>query len=297
MKLDYSTPGVLRVDMREYIDAMMAEFPHKLEGSVMVPWSDKLFKVDETQKKLEDARRETFHSFVMKAMFLCKRGRSDIQPAISCLASRVTEPNEGDWKKLLRVMVFLKTTRDDILALEADNTQTLKWYVDAAFAVHSDMKSHTGSTFSLGKGMIVSDSTKQKVNSRSSTEAELIAVDDRISKILWTKRFIESQGFKVKLNIIYQDNTSTMKLENNGKASSGRQTRHFNIKCFYVTDLIGRDKVKVIYCPTDNMLADYMTKALTGSKFHLFRDLVMNLTGKYHHVGQQECVGKHASAA
>jgi hypothetical protein len=297
MKLDYSTPGVLTVDMIEYIESMITEFPYELKGSVHVPWSDKLFKVDNTQKNLETKRRETFHSFVMKSMFLCKRGRSDIQPAISFLASRVLEPNEGDWKKLLRVMLFLKTTKKDLLVLEADDTQTLKWYIDAAFAVHGDMKSHTGSTFSLGKGMIVSDSTKQKVNSRSSTQAELIAVDDRIGKVLWTKRFIEAQGFEVKLNIVYQDNTSTMKLENNGKASSGKRTRHFDIKYFYVTDLIARDEVEVIYCPTDDMLADYMTKALTGSKFHFFRDLLMNLTGKTHQIGQQECVGEHASVA
>jgi hypothetical protein len=200
-------------------------------------------------------------------MFLCKHGQSDIQPAISFLASRVTEPNECDWKKRLRVMVFLKTTREDLLVLKADDTQTLKWYIDAAFAVHGDMKSHTGSILSLGKGMIVSDSTKQKVNSRNSTQAELITVDDRIGKVLWTKRFIEHQGFKVKLNIMYQDNQSTMKLENNDKASSGKRTRHFDIKYFYVTDLIARDEVEVIYCPTNNILADYMTKALTGANF------------------------------
>ena len=80
-------------------------------------------------------------------------------------------------------------------------------------------------------------------------------------------------------------------MENNGKASSSKRTRHFNIKYFYVTDLIGRDEVTVIYCPTDDMIADYMTKALTGSKFHYFRDLVMNLSGKHHPIGQQECVG------
>jgi hypothetical protein len=59
---------------------MLAEFPYKLQ-EVHVPWTEKLFKVDETSKKLDDARRETFHSFVMKAMFLCKRARSDVQPA------------------------------------------------------------------------------------------------------------------------------------------------------------------------------------------------------------------------
>jgi hypothetical protein len=87
-----------------------------------------------------------------------------------------------------------------------------------------------------------------------------------------------------------------MKLEKNGKANSGKRTRHFDIIYFYVTHLIGRDEVKVIYCPMDDMIADYMTKALTGSKFHFFRDLIMNLTGKYHQIGQQECVGQNAQS-
>jgi hypothetical protein len=59
------------------------------------------------------------------------------------------------------------------------------------------------------------------------------------------------------MNVICQDNTSTMKLENRGKASSGKHTRHFDIKMFYVTDLIARDEVMVMYCPTGDMLGDY----------------------------------------
>ena len=85
------------------------------------------------------------------------------------------------------------------------------------------------------------------MNSRSSTEAELIGVDDKISKILWIKRFLEWQGFDVKLNI-YQDNTSTMKIENNGKVSSGKRTRHYDIKKIYVTDLVDRNEVNIEYC-------------------------------------------------
>eukprot|EP00957_Ditylum_brightwellii_P178040 13561452-Ditylum_brightwellii.AAC.1 len=68
----------------------------------------------------------------------------------------------------------------------------LKWFIDAAFAVHYDLKSHTGSAFTLGKGSISSDSTKQKVNSRSSTEAELVGLDDKIAKVMRTKKFIQS---------------------------------------------------------------------------------------------------------
>jgi hypothetical protein len=213
----------------------------------------------------------------MKAMFLCKRARPDIDQAIAFLSSRVKDANKGDWNKLLRVLSFLKGTINDVLKLEADDTNTLTWYIDAAFAVHADMKSHTGAVFTMGKGAIIGSSTKQKVNSRSSTESELIGVDDKIAKILWTKRFLEWQDFQVKLNIIYQDNTSTIKLEENGKESSGKRTRHFDIKYFYVTDLVGRNEVKIEYCSTDEVIADYNTKPVVGRKFALFRDLIMNL--------------------
>lgn len=178
------------------------------------------------------------------------------------------------------------------MTLEADDTQTLTWYVDSSFAVHSDLKSHTGAIFTLGKGALISDSTKQKANSRSSTEAELNGLDDEISKIQWVRRFVEAQGFEVKLNIVYQDNQSTIKLGNNGKASSGKRTRHFDIKLFYITDLIKNGQLQIEYCPTDAMIADYNTKPLVGKKFAVNRDLIMNLSGLIHPVGQQECVGK-----
>ena len=107
--------------------------------------------------------------------------------------------------KLLRVISYLKWKRDDFLTLEADDEHTLYWFVDSAFAVHADMKIHTGSVFYLGKWMMVADSTKQKVNAKISTESELIGVGNRTSKIFWTRKFLECQGFKVKVNIIYQD--------------------------------------------------------------------------------------------
>ena len=69
--------------------------------------------------------------------------------------------------------------------------------------------------------------------------------------------------------------------------------RHFDIRLFYVTDLIKAKEVDVKYCPTNRMWADYMSKPLVGSKFRKFRDVIMNLNETYHNrVAQQECVGK-----
>ena len=79
------------------------------------------------------------------------------------------------------------------------------------------MKRCTVAVFPVGKGAIISSSAKQKVNSRSSTESELIGVDNKISEVLWMKNFLEWQGFPVKLNIIYKVNTSSINMEENGK--------------------------------------------------------------------------------
>ena len=209
-------------------------------------------------------------------MFLAKRGRPDVEPAFSYFSARVKGATENDRSKLEKVLGFLLSTIDDILVLEADSYNNLYWYIDASFGIHPDMKSYTGSVFALGKGCISGSSTKQKVNARSSTESELIGIDDKISKVIWTKKFIENQGYKVNLNIIYQDNTSTIKLMNNGKLSSGKRTRHFDIRLFYVTDLIGRKECIVKYCPTEEMVADYMSKPVVGAKYKKFRKSILN---------------------
>ncbi len=276
MILDFSEPGVLKLNMIDYVRQMINDFPYEL-GKTKCPWSESLFKVDETSKLLDVKRKKIFHTFVMKGMFLCKRARQDIQPAVTFLASRTGESTEQDWTKLLRMLSFLKCTMEDVMVLSADDTQRLYWYVDAAFAVHHDMRSHSGAILSLGGGTVMSGSTKQKINTRSSTEAELVGIDDYLSKILWSKRFIEAQGFMLNGNMVAQDNTSTVRLEVNGRTRAGRRTRHLDIKYFYAYDLNKRNEIICKYCPTDDMLSDYMTKPLVGAKFRKFRNLIMNI--------------------
>ena len=275
MMLDFSKSGKLMVDQIQYILDMCEEFPEPLK-EVKCPWTEKLFDVDFRSPKLDESKGKIFHTFVMKLMFVSKRARQDISPGVSFLSTRTSKSTEQDWKKLTRLMSFMKTTAKDVLTLEADDEMIGRWHIDAAFAVHCDFKSHTGGTFTLGKGCITSGSLKQKVNSRSTTQAELIASDDLIDKVVWIQLFIQAQGFNCKA-LVDRDNTSTLKLEMNGKVSSGKRTRHFNIKYFYITDLIERKVISVQYCPTEEMVGDYMSKPLVGFKFHYFRAWIMNL--------------------
>ena len=73
----------------------------------------------------------------------------------------------------------------------------LKWYADSAFESHPDFRSHNGGVLLWGQEEIISQSIKQKINLLSSTEAEIVAVDDLMDKLIWTKSFVEAQGYKV----------------------------------------------------------------------------------------------------
>ena len=105
------------------------------------------------------------------------------------------------------------------LVIGADRSGNLVWNIDAAFAVHPDCKSHTGAVLMMGHGAVLSILSKQKINTKSSTEAELVKVDDVMTFVMWMKHFFQSQveGLKdPKLNqygkhiIIKQDNTSAI---------------------------------------------------------------------------------------
>ena len=115
------------------------------------------------------------------------------------------------------------------------------------------------------------------MNSRSSTEADVIAADEAVGPMLWTRLFLEKQGYPVSDNILYQDNQSAMLLESNGCRSAGKQSRHLNIRYFFVADQKEKGTISIEYCPTDKMLGNYMTKPTQETKFKWFRQKIMNL--------------------
>ena len=140
-------------------------------------------------------------------------------------------------------------------------------------------KSHTGIDMSMGRGCPINVPQKQKLNTDSSTSAELVGAHAGSTLILWTKLFMEAQGYEVKRNILYQDNKSAILLEVNGKRSSTKRTRALNIRYFFLTDQVAKDNMEIVYCPTDEMVADYQTKPLLGSKFKKFKAQIMGWVG------------------
>ena len=159
---------------------------------------------------------------------------------------------------------YLNGSPDLPLTLKADSTSIVKWWVDGSYSVHPDFRSQKGGTGSLGKGSIISTSTKQKLNTRSSTETEIVAADDLMPHVCWTNYFLDCQGYNIDSTIMFQDNQSAILLEKNGKNSSSKRTKHINIRYYFITDRIKNVELKIEYCPTDNMVADYFTMPLQG---------------------------------
>ena len=158
----------------------------------------------------------------------------------------MTQSTEQDWYKLCRMMEFLKRTKKDILRIRIEH-EDLIWSIDASFGVHKNRRSHTSAVLLMGRGAIQSFSMKQKINTRSSMEAELVGVDDMISQILWMSLFLKEQQYKFRKVIIHQDNKSTIKLEVNGRKSAGKRMRHLDIRYFFITDQVKKGNVSVQY--------------------------------------------------
>ena len=145
------------------------------------------------------------------------------------------------------MIFYLRGSAELPITLEADDSRVIKWWVDAPFAVTHDMRSQSGGTMTLGKGSVTSSSTPQRINTRSSTEAELVGASDFLPQVLWTRYFLNKQGYGVKENVLYQDNQSAMVLERNRRASSGKRTRHINVRYYFISDRIAAGEVSIEY--------------------------------------------------
>ena len=193
------------------------------------------------------------------------------------LTTRVRDPYEDDWKKLRPLLQYVKGKIRLALTLSRGSVNVVKWWVDASYTAHHDMRGHTGKTMSIGQFSIISMSTKQNLNTKSSNESKLVGADDVLSQILWTQYFLEVQGYGINENFMYQDNLSAIILDKNGKNSITKKTKHISMQYFFIKDRIACDDISVEHCPTKQMSVDHFTKPLQGELFRNFRDELMNI--------------------
>ena len=190
MTLDYTVKGKVKIKMINSVAKMVKDLPEEFDGEAATPAGDDLFKIDEDSPQVDKTRAQIFHTHAAMTLFICKRARPDLQTAVSFLCKRVKDCREDDYKKLKRMLQFIRATKEDYLTLSAASPHNVRWWVDVAHAAHPDMKSNTGGALSLGTGVICGTSKGQKLNTKSSAEAEIVRTDDVMPQMLLALHFL-----------------------------------------------------------------------------------------------------------
>ena len=245
------------------------------EGTATSPSDVGLFVIGKSEKCEESVRKE-YHTRVAKLLYLAKRTRPDCLTTVSYLATRVQECNRDDCEKLDRLIMFIAGTSDRVLRFKPGSEgPRVSVYADAAFGVHPDGKSHTGSCVVIGdSGPVHCSSRKQSIVTKSSTESELVALSDSCNQGIHMRRFLIAQGYDMGPIEVFQDNKSTMAMIERGR-SAAEKTRHIDIKYFWMKEQISAGTAVVTHLGTELMYANVLTKPLTAGQFKRESDLLM----------------------
>jgi hypothetical protein len=135
----------------------------------------------------------------------------------------------------------------------------------------------SGVALMLCSGPIFARSIKQKIVTKSSAEAELVALADEVTNGIWANRFLIQQGYSMPLLVVFEDNQSTISIARKKTSSSSFNTRHIDIKYFFIKDHIGKT-LTIKYIPSIDMIADVLTKPLQGELFsRLMNNKLLNI--------------------
>lgn len=144
--------------------------------------------------------------------------------------------------------------------------------------VHADAKGHSGLFVTMGKGALINVVKKIGLVTSSSTETEIVSTGKRINKCTWFRYLREAQGERVREDLLMQDNKSCILLQKSYPFSVKKGSNHIHVRYFLTADKVERKELKILFCPTDEMTADFNTKPLQGSKFVQFRNQLQGIS-------------------
>jgi hypothetical protein len=265
MTFDYIVPGQVSITMdncERFILSECGVWPLRA-----TPAASTLFDTRDAPKASHE-EVQFFRTFVAKLLYIAKRVRPECLVAVAFLTTRVHAVDEDDMGKLKRVLGYLRATSNRGIVLRVGGIMTVRAFIDASYGVHqASGKSHTGCAIVLGEaGVLSARSSKQKIVTKSSTEAELVGLSDSTAQAIHLKNFVEKQGYSVGPVIIYQDNLSCMALMKRGGPGSER-SRHINIRHFWVAERVANGEVTIEHLNTNLMHANALTKPVQGAQF------------------------------
>lgn len=249
--------GEVTVDQQGYIRDLLQKYDVH-EKAVGTPAKPNLMADSENEEYLED--KKEYVSMVMGLMYIARLTRADILMPVTYLATKCSSPTVTDYCNARWILRYLKGTRDKVIRYKASD-MTLRFYADASYLLHGDGKGHSGYLATIGGTMVMARSSKQKLQARSSTEAEIIAVEDCTTYVVFMRHLCKEMDIKAsEPTMVGQDNKSSMIIVEQG--GTFKRTKHLIGRMGYIRECIGTGVITLVYVPTKVMRADMLTKPM-----------------------------------
>lgn len=232
---------------------------------------DHTLVIQEAEKQCTETELKTYQEMIGSLMWLATISRPDIAYAVGRLATYLANPPPAAQAACKHVFRYLAGTTDVGITYAARQQTSLSGAVDSSWGSKDDSKkSTTGYCFTYAGGLISWASRRQRITATSSTEAEYIAQCSAVKEAHYLRQFLTEIGRdQIGPTIIEADNTGAIALAKNPVQHS--RSRHIDFQYHYTREKIEDGTVSLAYVPTATIVADGLTKALSGAIYEQFR--------------------------
>lgn len=276
--MDFSQcDGCVKVTQKRYIEKILERF-NMQECRIRETPCDQKLEYSEDVPKMLDVKK--YREAVGTLIYLTTCTRPDLCFVVSKLSQHFADPTDEHWVTVKHVLRYLRGTADKQLCFRKSNEDLgLRAYSDADWAGDaSDRRSTSGYCVSLGKdsSLVSWKAKKQPTIALSTCKAEYIALALTIQECIYLEQLLRGLGTcEYKKTIVYEDNQGTIALVNNPVCR--QRCKHVDIKYHFIRSIIREDKMSLAYCPTDNMVADVMTKPASRVKLRKFAGVMFGV--------------------
>lgn len=263
---------LIYLSQRSYLDSIIARYGFQDLKPVSIPMDPNVrltsAQSPSTTQEFARMRDVPYHEAVGSLMYAALGTRPDIAYAVQTVSRFSSKPGIDHWEAVKRIFRYLKGTRELWLAYGGDEKDLLG-YADADGSMAEDRHAISGYAFILHGGTVSWSAKRQEIVSLSTTESEYVAATHAAKEALWLRSLL-CQLFSTELEptTLFSDNQSAIALTKDHQYHA--RTKHIDIRFHFIRWIVENGSLRLIYCPTNDMVADVFTKALPSPKVKHF---------------------------
>ena len=267
---------MMSLSQSSYIDAMLTKFNFTDLKPFATPMDPSIrYSKDQCPQTLEEIvemKKIPYREAVGSLNYCAVATRPDIAFSVSLLAQFMENPRRVHWEGVKRVFRYLSGTKDWKLTYGTTNNR-LEGYTDADGSSQEHRHAISGYVFLVNGGAVSWSSKKQELVTLSTAESEYVAATYAAKEALWLRRIIGEVFRPITDPLpLYSDSQSAIAMTKDG--SYHARTKHIDIRYHFIRFIVQNGSINLIYCPTENMTADILTKALPNAKAKHFAALL-----------------------